>query len=362
MSAKRKTLPLPAVLQLFAATIAGVWIATATTAPAMAQTAPGYHITKMVPLGLPDRWDYVVYDRASHRVYVSHGDRVTVVDGRSGAVIGQVEGFPGGTHGIAIATASGRGYTDDGRAGEAGSFDLATLKVQQRIKAAADADAVAFDPRSGHVFVVNGDPGTLTVIDPKTDSAIATVQAGGKLEYAVADGSGKLYVNGEEKKEIVRIDTSTNQVDAHWPIPNCDSPHGLAVDPASHRLFSSCANKVLVVVNTDSGATVASLPIGAGTDAAAFDPKRRLVFSSNGRDGTLSVIREQDPNTFVAVGEVTTAVTARTMAVDPDSGRIFLVAADIDPNVAAPAAGAPAGPPRRPALLAGSTKLLFLDP
>jgi DNA-binding beta-propeller fold protein YncE len=328
---------------------------------ALAQDAPGYHVTRTVPLGLPDRWDYVVFDPGSHRVYVSHGDRVTVVDGTSGAIIGQVEGFPGGTHGIAVVAASGRGYTDDGRAGEAGSFDLATLKVQQRIKAAEDADAIAYDAASGHVFVVNGDPGTLTVIDPKADRAIATVETGGKLEYAVADGTGKLYVNGEAKKEIVRVDTRTNQVDAHWPIPNCESPHGLAVDAANHRLFSSCVNKVLVVVNTDTGAVVATLPIGAGTDAAAFDPKRKLVFSSNGRDGTLTVIQEKDANTFVPLAEIKTAITARTMAVDPASGRIYLVAADVDASAPAPGS-APGGFPRRPALVAGSTKLLFLDP
>jgi len=327
-----------------------------------AQSEPSYHVTKTVPLGQPDRWDYVVFDPGSHRVYVSHGDQVAVVDGHTGEVLGKVEGAPGGTHGIAIVTASGRGYTDDGRAGEALSFDLKSLKVEQHLKADMDADAVAFDPASGHVFVVNGDPGTLTVIDPKADRAIATVAAGGKLEYAVADGRGKLYVNGEEKKEIVRVDTRTNQADAHWSIANCESPHGLAIDTSSHRLFSSCVNKVLVVVNSDTGATVATLPIGAGTDAAAFDPKRKLVFSSNGRDGTLSVIKEQDPNTFLSLGEVKTAVTARTMAVDPQSGRIFLVAADIDTAAAAAPANSPSGRPRRPPLVAGSTKLLFLDP
>lgn len=321
--------------------------------------APAYHVTKSVPIGLPDRWDYLTYDPASHRVYVSHGDHLTVVDGHSGALIGQVEGLPGGTHGIAIVTASSRGYTDDGRAGEAASFDLNTLKVQQHMKVGEDADAIAYDPASGHVFVVNGDPGTVSVIDPKADRVIATVQTGGKLEFAAADGKGKLFVNGEEKKEIVRIDTRTNKVDAHWPIANCESPHGLAVDAQSHRVFSSCVNKVLVVVNTDSGATVATVPIGAGTDAAAFDPKRKLVFSSNGRDGTLSVIQEKDANTFVPLGEVKTAVTARTMAVDPDSGRIYVVAADVE---ATAAAGQGSGPPRRPSFVAGSTKLLFLDP
>jgi len=346
------------VQRLLALTLASLILGSALHA----ESPPAYHITKSVPLGQPDRWDYVVLDAASHRVYVSHGDQVAVVDGHSGELLGRIEGAPGGTHGIAIATAAGRGYTDDGRAGEALSFDLKTFKVKQHIKAAEDADAIALDPASGHVFVVNGDPGTLTVIDPKADRAIATIEAGGKLEYAVADGHGKLYVNGEAKKEIVRVDTKTNTVDAHWPIPNCESPHGLAIDPATHRLFSSCVNNALVVVNTDTGATVATVPIGAGTDAAAFDPKRKLVFSSNGRDGTLSVIKEQDPNTFVSLGEVKTAVTARTMAVDPQTGRIYLVAADVDTAQAAAANPAPGGRPRRPPLVPGSTKLLFLDP
>src|SRR5437868_3755044 len=149
---------------------------------AHAQSMPNYSITKTVVLGAPDRWDYVVFDPASHRVYVAHGDRVTVVDGRDGRMLGQVEGFTGGTHGIAIATARARGYTDDGRAGEAASFDLKTLKPQKRIQAGADADAIAFDRVSGHIFVINGDPGTVTVIDPKTDRVVATVETGGKLE------------------------------------------------------------------------------------------------------------------------------------------------------------------------------------
>lgn len=323
------------------------------TASLQAQTAPNYTITKTIPLGAPDRWDYVVFDAASHRVFVAHGDRVTVVDAGDGTIVGQVASFPGGTHGIGIATATGKGYTDDGRAGTAAAFDLKTLKVQKTIKAAEDADGIAFDPVSGHIFVVNGDSATLTVIDPKLDTPIATVNGGGKLEYAVAGGNGKLYVNGAEKKEIVRIDTQTNQADAHWPIPACTSPHGLAIDPATHRLFSSCINNVLVVVNTDTGATVATLPIGSGTDAAAFDSKRKLIFSSNGRDGTLSVIQEKDANTFVPLGSVKTAVSARTMAVDPDTGRIFLAAGDMQPQ---------ADPNARPQAVPGSLRLLFLDP
>jgi YVTN family beta-propeller protein len=335
------------------------------TAVAVAQTGSGvdYHLTRSVSLGAPDRWDYLVYDRPSHRVYVAHGDHLTVVDGRTGKVIGQVAGMPGGTHGVAISHAAGLGYTDDGKAGEGVVFSLKTLKVVKHLKAAQDADAVTIDPTSGHVFVVDGDPGLLTVIDPKTDRVVATVHVGSKMEYAVAGDNGKVYVNGVEKREIYRVDTTTNQVDATWPIPQCEAPHGLAVDTATHRLFSSCENQRLVVVNADTGATVVALPIGRGTDAAAFDSTRKLIFSSNGTDGTLSVIREVDANTFVPAGTITTALSARTMTVDPVSGRVFLAAADTTAQAMAAARAARMAGKHGPSpYVSGSFKLLFFDP
>lgn len=325
--------------------------------------AARYHLTHSVRLGAPDRWDYVVYDRPSNRVYVAHGDRVTVVDGRSGRIIGEVTGMPGGTHGIAISHAAGLGYTDDGRAGEAVAFSLSTLKVVKRLKAAPDSDAVTIDPTSGHVFVVDGDSHVVTVIDPAQDRVIATVQVGSGLEYPVAGDNGKVYVNGVEKREIFRIDTTTNEVDAAWPIPQCRAPHGLAIDISTHRLFSSCENGRLVVVNADSGATVATLPIGQGTDAAAFDATRKLIFSSNGMDGTLSIIREVDANTFVPAGTVKTALSARTMSVDPLSGRLFLAAAATNAKaMAAFRAARKAGRHGPSPFVPGSLKLLFFDP
>jgi len=334
---------------LIAAT-AAVWTvgSPASGAPPM----PSYHVTKTVALGAPDRWDYVVFDPPSGRVYVAHGDRVSVVDGSNGSIVGQVEGYPGGTHGIALVHALGLGFTDDGRAGQAGAFDLETFKTIIRIQADKDADSLVFDPVSEHVFVVNGASGTITVIDPKHENALASVQGGGKLETALAGGDGKLYVNGAQNSEILRLDTTSNQIDARWSIAGCTSPHGIAIDAAARRLFSSCANNVLVVVNLDSGATVATLPIGSGTDSAAFDPKRKLIFSSNGRDGTLSIIQERDPQTFVSLGSLKTAVTARTMAIDPGSGRIYLAAGEVDPTAASDAH----------AIVPGSLKLLFVDP
>jgi DNA-binding beta-propeller fold protein YncE len=330
--------------------------------PARAQSVE-YRITKEVALGAPDRWDYVIYDAPSHRVFVAHGDRVTVVDGKDGAIVGQVQGLPGGTHGIAIAHGAGLGYTDDGEAGQAAAFSLKTLKVVKKLPAKDDADAIAYDPTSGHVFVIDGDPGTATVIDPKTDSVVTNVAAGSKLEYAVAGDNGKLYLNGVDKRVIYRVDTASNQVDATWPIPDCEAPHGLAMDTMAHRLFSSCENEKLMVVNSDSGAVVASVPIGRGTDAAAFDSKRKLVFSSNGIDGTLSIIREVDADHFESAGTVKTRVSGRTMGVDPQSGRIFIAAAQPDEaRMAEYQAARTAGKRARLPLVPGSLKLLFLDP
>ena len=318
---------------------------------------PNYTISKSVPLGAPDRWDYLTFDAPAGRLYVSHGDRVTVVDGKSGTVLGQVQTLPGGTHGIAIAPAAGRGYTDDGQAGIVASFDPKTFAIIHRIKVETDADGMVFESVSGHVFVIEGDSGKVTAIDPNTDSVLATIDGGGALEFGVAGDNGKIYVNGEEKGEIVRIDTATNKADAHWPMPGCEKPHGLAIDRAAHRLFSSCANKVLDVVNADTGAVVATLPIGAGTDAAAFDPKRKLAFSSN-REGTLSIIAEKSPDNFVALPPINTQFGARTMALDPDSGRIYLVTADFTQNPKAAASD----PRHKYVITPGTVRLLFLDP
>ena len=323
-------------------------------------SAPAYRVTKEVQLGAPDHWDAVVFDTASHRVYVAHSDRVSIVDGRDGRIIGEVSGISEhrGVHGIAIAGRSSKGYTDDGEAGTGVAFDLKTLKTLVRIKAKDDADAVVYDPSGGHIFIINGgESKAITVIDPKTDSVVATINTGGGLEYAVAPGDGKLYVNGSGNRELIRIDTHTNAIDARWPTPDCERPHGLAFDSRSRRAFMTCVNRTMAVVNANTGAVIASLPINEGSDAAAFDPVRHLAFSSSG-DGTISVVREEDPNTFVALGFFRTRVTGRTMAIDPQTGRLFVPAADVETT----AAPDPKGRPDRGQLRPGSLKLLFIDP
>jgi YVTN family beta-propeller protein len=336
------------------ATLAGA-LAPAEAAPAVA--APAYHIAKVVPLGAPDRWDYVTYDADGGRAYVAHGDRVSVVDGATGAVIGAVEGMPGGTHGIGVVTSLGTGYTDDGQNGVVVAFDLKSLKPIATIKAQPDADGIVYDARSGHIFIIDGDSANVTVIDPKTNAVIATIDGGGGLEAAVTDGKGKLFVDGAAKGEIVRMDTLTNKADAHWAIPNCKSPHGIDMDRDARRLFVTCVNKIMDIVNADTGAIVATAPIGSFSDGAAFDPKRKRAFSSNG-DGTLSIIDEKSPDVYVAETPLPTALGARTMAIDPVRGRLFLMAGDYTINDKAD----PADLRHRYVVTPGSAKLLFVDP
>jgi YVTN family beta-propeller protein len=307
--------------------------ASATQAAPTSRKVP-YQLAKTVKLGAPDRWDYLTFDSSSNRVFISHSDRLTVVDAKSGKIVGTVDDIPGGTHGIGIVPSVGRGYTDDGKAGVAWAFDLKTLKKIAEIKAQPDADGITYDSVSGHIFVIDGDSGKITVIDPKTNAVVTTIDGGGGLEFGVADGQGHFFVNGAEKGAILRIDTANDKIDATWHLADCQSPHGMAVDSKTHRIFSSCENKKLVVVNADTGAIVTSLPIGTFSDAVAFDPIRKRIFSSN-FDGTVNVFAERGPDTYEPLATIPTKMSARTMTVDPKTGALYLVAADMKVNEAA---------------------------
>lgn len=334
-------------------------------ASAGARAPVDYHLVRSVPLGAPNLWDYVVYSPTTHQVFIAHGNRLTVVDGGSGRIVGQVGPIPGGPHGTAFDPAAGVGITDDGRLGQAVIFRLKTLEVVARLKIQGGADAVTFDPVSGHAFVIDGDTGQVAVIDPAHRRVVTFIHVGGDLEYAVPGENGELYVNGVTHHEIVRIDTASNRVDARWPMPQCRSPHGLAIDTRTHRLFSSCENGRLVVVDAEDGAVVAALPIGRGTDGDQFDPERGLIFSSNGLDGTLSIIREVNANTFVPAGTVKTALSARTMGIDVTSGRLYLAAAHTTPQALERFMAEWRTTHRRPRqspMTPNSLQLLMLDP
>jgi len=322
---------------------------------AHAAEAPAlYRITQSIPLGSPDGWDYLTYDAASQRVYVAHGSAIDVLDARSGKVLGHVP-VPG-ANGVVVVPAIGKGYAGSRAAKAAVVFDLNTFKVLKTLPAESDTDAVVYDPYSRHVFIMDGDPHNITVIDTITDSLVATVPLDGQPEFGAVDGAGKLFVNITDKREIQRVDTASAKVDATWPIGECEGPHGLSIDPQSRRLFASCINAKLLVVNSTNGAVVSVLAIGKGSDATAFDGVRKRAFSSN-REGTLSVISEEGANQFASLGEVPTQLLARTMALDPVSGRIYLVAADrVEVDAAA------ADPRKRYSIVPGSVRLLFVDP
>ena len=339
------------MIRFLAAAIAPILVVM--LSPSTALAAPAYRQTASVPLGAPDRWDYLVADADAGRIYVAHGDRVDVLDAKTAKVIGSVTGISGGTHGTAVSRATGQGFTDDGRAGQVVVFDLRSFKVIRTIAAEQDADAIAADPVTGHIFVVEGDPATITVVDPRSDKAIATINAGEKLEYAAADGRGAIYVAGEEKGDLIRVDARTNQVTNRWAATGCTSPHGLAYDAADRRLFMGCANAVMVVMDADTGRIVATLPIGRGNDAVVWDPVRHRVFSSNGVDGTITVYQRTAPDRYEALEPIATAVSGRTMTINPATGRLFVAAADTTPNPV---------PGRRAQVVPGTLHVLVFDP
>ncbi len=328
------------------------------TAGARAATPPAsearYLQSKSVPLGAPERWDYLTYDTASGRLYVTHSSRVDVLDGRTGSTIGTVA-VPG-ANGVAVIAAAGKGYAGSREHKSVIVFDLQSLHVIREIAADEDTDGIVFDPMSKRIFVMEGDPHRVLAIDSGSDAVLGRVELGAAPEFATVDDNGKLYVNLEDQRAIARIDTTSLKIEARWPVPACEAPHGLAIDIKAKRLFASCANDRMVVVDATNGRVVAEVPIGHGSDAAVFDAKRKLAFSSN-NDGTLSVIQVASADHYETLASVTTVPSARTLALDPESGRIYLTCGErieVDP--------AATNPRKRYGIKPGSVRVLFLDP
>lgn len=290
-------------------------------------TADNYQVMSQMKLGGDGGWDYLSVDAQRQHLFVSRGDRVLVIDVAHAKQIGTIADTQG-VHGIAVAPDLKRGFTSDGKAASVTAFDLDTLKTVAVIKGTGlNPDAIVYDPASHHVLTLNGKSSSASVIDPAKNAVIATIALPGKPEFAVADGAGHVYVNIEDKSELVEIDSAKNTVLNTWPLAPCESPSGLAIDRQHHRLFSVCDNQKMTVLDAASGHLVATLPIGDGPDAVVFDDAASMIYSSNGESGTITAIHEDDADHYTVKGTIATQVSARTLALDPQSHRLYLSAA-----------------------------------
>ncbi len=332
-------------------------IALCSTLSLFAQSSGGYHVVQTYELGGDGGWDYVVPQPLLHRVFVARTNRVMVIDEDTGKLLGEVHGI-NGAHGTAITESGGVGFATSGNDQSVVMFDAKTFKELARIPAAEDADAIIYDPVSNRVFTFNGDAHSSTVIDPVAGKRITNLDLGGKPEYGVTAGDGKVYANLTDISEVVEIDAKAATVSRRWPTAPCKQPVSMAIDTAHHRLFSGCRSGVLAVSDYQSGKTIATLPIGMGVDGAGYDPASRDVFATNA-DGTMTVIHQDSPDSYKVVENVTTPTGSRNMGLDPTTHKIYVPAA----TFAAPAAaadGAPRGRGGRPTVVPGTFKLLVI--
>ena len=307
-----------------------------------------YHFVKEIPVGTDGGWDYLSVDPAAHRLYVSHGTRVVVIDTVSDSVVGEITNTPG-VHGLAPAPELGRGFVSCGRENKAAIVDLKTLQTLSKVETGQNPDGMLYEPGQQEAYMFNGRGQSATVIDAKSGKVVATVPLGGKPEFAQADSkAGRVYDNLEDKSEVVAIDTKTHEVVNRWPIAPGEEASGMAIDVAHHRLFLGCGNKLMVMLDNTSGKVVASVPIGDGVDANAFDPGTELAFASCG-NGTVTIAHEDAPDKLTVVQTLETQRGSRTMTIDPSTHRIYLAAAKFD---------APAEGQRRGRMVPGSFKIL----
>jgi DNA-binding beta-propeller fold protein YncE len=327
-------------------------LALATTTTLFAQSPAAYQITQTYALGGDGSWDYVVPDSPSHRVYIARQTRVMVVDQDSGKLLGEVTDIKG-AHGTAIAEKTGHGFATSGNDQSVVMFDLKTFKVLGRIPAAEDADAILFDPASNRIFTLNGDAHSSTVIDPRAGKLITNIPLGGKPEYGVSAGDGKVYANLTDTNEVVEIDAKSATVSRRWSTAPCKQPVAMAIDKVHHRLFSGCRSGVMAISDYQAGRVLTTLPIGTGVDGAGYDPALANAFASNA-DGTLTVIHQDSPDQYHVTQTLTTPVGSRNMGLDPTNHRLFVVSAKFGP---APAGGRGRGP-----VLPGTFTLMTIEP
>ena len=313
----------------------------------------GYHVSRRWKIGGEGGWDLLTVDSRAHRLYFGRGDRMQVVDVDSGKLVGEVPGTPG-IHGVALAPDLGRGFTSNGRDSSVTIFDLKSLRVLAHVRLdAQNPDAIVYEPRTKRVFSFNGRSRDATAIDAATGNVVGTLPFDGRPELAVADGKGRIFVNLEDSSAVVAFDAASLRIESRWPLAPGEEPTGLAIDVRRHRLFSTCSNSKMIVLDATTGRVVADIPIGTGVDGAAFDPGTGLAFSSNG-EGTLTVVRAESPDSYRVLETVPTQRSARTLALDDRTHRIYLAAAEFG-EAPAPTADRPHP---RPPMIPGSFVIL----
>jgi YVTN family beta-propeller protein len=316
-----------------------------------------YQFITEIPIGGDGGWDILTIDSAASRLYLSHATKVVVVDLIKNTIAGEIADTPG-VHGFVAVPEARRGFSSNGKESKSSVVDLTTLKTTSKIDTGQNPDAIVYEPRHGEIYVFNHTGNSVTVINAKAASVSATIPLGGNPEFAAVDeNAGRIYCNIEDKNEVAVIDADKHEVVAHWSLAPGEEPSGIALDARHHRLFSGCHNKMMVMLDTESGKVVDTVPIGAGVDGCAFDDTRQLAFASCG-DGTTTIAREEAPNKLTLLQTLKTERGARTMALDPKSHWIYLPSAQFQP----PPSPSPGASPGRPSVVPNTLKLLVYGP
>ncbi len=323
---------------------------------AAADAAPAYHLVREIPIAGDTGWDYLSIDSEARRLYVTHGTHIVVVDLDSDAVVGDIADTPG-VHGFAIAHRLGKGFSSNGAESKVSIVDLKTLATSMKVDTAAGPDAIIYEPGREEIYAFDGKAHSATIIAATSGKVVTTLPLPGKPEFSVADShAGRVFVNIEDKNEVVAIDTRTHEIADTWPIAPGESASGMAIDTAHHRLFLGCENHLMLMMDSTTGKVVASVPIDTGVDANAFDAQTQLAFSSNGA-GTVTIAHEDSSSKLSVVQTLQTQPSARTMALDQATHRIYLAAATLQPETTPQ----PAGSHRR-AMVPGTFKVLVYAP
>ncbi|MEO7103532.1 MAG: YncE family protein [Gemmatimonadaceae bacterium] len=295
-----------------------------------AQATPGeYHVTRRIPVVGDGGWDYVTFDTARSRIFIARTSHVQVVDANSGQLIGEMQNTPG-VHGVALAYDLNKGFTSNGRDTTVTVFDFVTLAPTKLVRVTgADPDGILYDSVTKRIFTFNGRGANTTAIDAVSDSVVGTLALGGKPEAGVTDGSGHVFVNIEDKSMIVEFDAATLTILHSYPLAPCEEPSGLAMDRVHRVLFAGCGNKMMGIVDANTGRILATPPTDDGTDGNAFDPVTGIAFSANGA-GTLTMVTQGAPGKYDSKN-IPTAPGARTLALDPKTHRVYLITADFKP-------------------------------